>query len=343
MTKPVRLAFLLLAACAPLAASAAEPLFAPVHREDFADPFVVEHKGEYIAYSTNRGLNLPMLSSRDLVRWQVVMDPANPKKPLDGLPELGAWARKDFTWAPEVMEVGGRWLLYYTARDRRKDVQCIGLAVADNPRGPYRDTRAEPFICQPDLGGTIDANPFRDLDGRLYVYFKNDGNNVGKPTELWGQALSPDGMATVGAAVSLKMTNDKPWEAHVIEAPTMVRTPVGYTMLYSANHYGWETHQRLSPYAMGYATCSGPLGPCADGAENPILHSYNDKKAGCLSGPGHQAVVVVNRKAYLAFHAWAATSGCRIADKKRYLYVAPVGFTAAGKPVVSPGLRAPPR
>ncbi|HEX6375834.1 MAG TPA: glycoside hydrolase family 43 protein [Allosphingosinicella sp.] len=342
MNRPARLAafaLALLGAAAPAAAAKEPPLFVPVYQQDFADPSIVEHRGEYIGYATNRGLNLPMITSRDLVNWEVVKDPGNPGKPLDGMPELGAWAREDFTWAPEVTKIGGRWVLYYTARHRKKDIQCIGVATSADPRGPFRDALAEPLVCQPELGGTIDANLFRDTDDKLYLYFKNDGNHVAKPTELWGQRLSADGTGLVGAPVRLGMTNDKPWEAHVIEAPTMVRTATGYTMLYSANHYGWETHQRLSPYAMGYAICAGPMGPCTDAPDNPILHSFNDRKAGCLSGPGHQVIFRGHDRYYIGFHAWAATPGCRPLDKKRYLYIAPIGFTAAGKPVISPSLR----
>ena len=36
---------------------------------------------------------------------------------------------------------------------------------------------AEPLVCQTALGGSIDPDPFRDSDGILYLYFKNDGNN----------------------------------------------------------------------------------------------------------------------------------------------------------------------
>jgi beta-xylosidase len=331
-----RLLFLL-ALLLPAAAPAQEgPAFVPVFEEDFADPFVVEHNGEYLAYSTNRGANLPMARSKDLVAWSRVRTPGGEMH--DAMPKLGAWAREGLTWAPEVMKVGPKWLVYYTARDKRKDLQCLGVAAAADPLGPFVDSSPEPIVCQSDLGGTIDANPFRDADGKLYLYYKNDGNARGKPTHIWGQRLSADGMRVEGEPVAL-LKNDAKWEAHAIEAPTMVRRSGGYTMLFSANHFGWEKDQRLSAYAMGYAVCKGPLGPCSDAAENPILYSYNDKKAGCLSGPGHQAFFMGGGKPYLAFHAWAATRGCRKLDAWRYLYVAPVGFTAAGKPVVSPSLR----
>src|SRR5687768_17413982 len=118
-------------------AVAAEPSFVPVFRDNFPDPHIVEHQGEFVAYATNAGINLPILTSRDLVRWTPVMRPDDPKKRLDGMPDLAPWVKEGFTWAPEVMKVGGKWLLYYTANHRKRDVQCLGVAVADNPQGPF--------------------------------------------------------------------------------------------------------------------------------------------------------------------------------------------------------------
>ena len=324
-------------------ASAPEPPFVPVYATDFPDPFIVEHRGEFLAFSTNSGgVNLPIASSRDLVNWSVATDPAQPGKPLDAMPVLAPWVEKGRTWAPEVIEIGGRWLLYYTARHGKKDVQCVGVAAATDPRGPFRDSSAEPLVCQEELGGTIDAHPFRDSDGKLYLYYKNDGNNprFRKPTDIWAQGLSPDGTALVGKPVAL-LRNDKKWEAHVIESPTMARTPSGYTMLFSAHHFGWEDDQRLSAYAIGYATCTGPMGPCTDAPENPILYSYNEREAGCLSGPGHQTIFQARQRSFIAFHAWAANRGCRNLNKGRYMYIAPLSWTAAGKPVIAPSLRPP--
>jgi beta-xylosidase len=333
MPSPFALALLLLAA-APV-----EPPLVPVYKTDSPDPFIVEHEGEYLAYSTNSGAtNLPIASSRDLVAWTPVADPAKPKKRLDAMPVLAPWVEQGRTWAPEVLRLGSRWLLYYTARDRKKQLQCVGVAAADNPRGPFRDTSSEPLVCQKGLGGTIDANPFRDADGKLYLYFKNDGNAVRKPTHIWGLSLSADGMSVSGEPFAL-LTNDQKWEAHVVEAPTMVRRPDGgYTMFYSANHFGWEPDQRLSAYAMGYATCRTPRGPCTDSADNPILHSYNDKQAGCLSGPGHQMLFETRGRHFIAFHAWSATASCGRADKGRYMYIAPLRWQG-GKPILARSLR----
>jgi beta-xylosidase len=318
-------------------AAFAEPSFVPVYETNFPDPHVMWAGGEFIAYSTNDGINLPMATSKDLVRWAPVMDPTQPGKRLDGMPVLAPWAKEGFTWAPEVERIGGKYLLYYTASSRKLKSQCVGVAVADGPRGPFRDTSPAPLVCQSSLGGTIDADVFRDGTGQLYLYYKNDGNRVGKPSHIWGQRLSANGLAVLGQPVALAR-DSKAWEQKLVEAPSMVRAPTGYQLFYSGGYFGWNEGQSVSPYAMGYATCSGPLGPCAPSPDNPVLHSFVDRTAGCISGPGHQSVFTVGTRTFIAFHAWAATRGCRKAADKRYLYVAPLSWRN-GKPVIGQSLR----
>lgn len=324
---------LLSGAAAP---AADHPLFVPVFEENFPDPFVIEHGGEFIAYSTNDGPNLPMATSRDLVTWSFVRDGDGKKR--DGLPKLGSWAKPGFTWAPEVLKLGDKWLLYYTASDRKRNAQCIGVAVASDPKGPFVDTRSEPILCQEELGGAIDANPFRDKDGKLYLYWKTDGNRVRRPTDLWGAELAPDGLSLAGKPVDLGLSDAEGWKQRVIEAPTMIRTPDGLAMLYSAGYFGWNDDQRLSPYSMTFALCSGPLGPCRDGSPKPLLHSFSDKVIGCVSGPGHQSVFRAQGGTFISFHGWATASNCRKGKDARYLYIAPFGWEN-GKPELAPSLR----
>lgn len=317
------------------AAAIAAPAFVPVFKENFPDAFVLQYGAQFIAYSTNDGPNVPMATSTDLVHWAFVGD-ANGKK-RDALPRLGSWAKEGFTWAPEVVQLRDKYLLYYTASDVKRNAQCIGVAASSDPLGPFVDDRAEPIVCQTELGGSIDADAFRDADGVFYLYFKSDGNRIGKHTAIWGQQLSADGLSVVGQPVEL-IHDDKQWEQRLVEAPTMVRSPAGYELFFSAAYFGWNGNQQQSPYGMGYATCAGPLGPCTKSADNPILHSFYDRQAGCLSGPGHQSIFTVGTHTLISFHAWEASSGCRKVDDRRYLYVAPI-FWKDGKPHIAPSLR----
>lgn len=335
-----RATFQRLAVCAAgllCTAAAPDSSFVPVFTENFPDPFVILHGSEFVAYSTNDGPNVPVATSPDLVHWSFAADPAQPGRRRDALPRLGSWAKQGFTWAPEVLQLGSRFLLYYTASDRRKDAQCIGVAIASDPLGPFVDNAAEPIVCQTDLGGSIDADAFRDDDGKLYLYFKNDGNRVGKHSSIWGQMLAPDGLSVVGQPTAL-ISDDKEWEQRLVEAPTMVHSPIGYELFFSAAFFGWNPEQRLSPYGMGYSSCAGPLGPCTKSPDNPILHSFKERQAGCLSGPGHQSIFRVGDRHFMSFHAWAATRDCRKAGDKRELYIAPI-FWKDGKPQIAPSLR----
>ena len=324
-------------ACVGTASTAAsDPSFVPVFRENFPDAFVLLHNGQFIAYATNNGPNVPMAISKDLVHWAFVGDASG--KQRDALPQLGSWAKTGFTWAPEVLQLGSRYLLYYTASDKRKNMQCLGVASAADPLGPFVDGNPEPIVCQTALGGSIDASPFRDSDGKLYLYFKNDGNRVHARTSLWAQPLAVDGMSVTGQPVEV-IKDDQGWEERVVEAPTMVKSPAGYEIFFSGGFFGWNPEEGgLSPYAMGYASCSGPMGPCKPARENPLLHSFNDREAGCLSGPGHQSIFTVGQRTFISFHAWEATSGCRKQDDRRYLYVAPI-FWKDGKPQIGRSLR----
>ncbi len=311
----------------------------PVFETNFPDPFILPHRDGFLAYATNpegTAANVPMARSTNLVDWEFVRDAAALH---DAMPNLPPWAREGWTWAPEVVPHGDHYLLYFTAKERRSDLQCIGVAKSADPLGPFTSDATAPLVCQRENGGTIDPNVFVDDDGKRYLYFKNDGNHpdFGQKTDIFVQPLSQDGLALIDEPVAL-LTNDRPWEEHVIESPTMVRQGDGYVMFFSANHFGWEPHQRLSPYAMGYARCEGPLGPCVDAPENPILHSYNDRKAGCLSGPGHQAVFEAGGRQFIVFHAHIATSGCRRTTRGRQMYIAPL-LWRDGTPQIGISLR----
>jgi beta-xylosidase len=257
----------------------------PVYDQDFPDPAVLRVGAQYYAYGTQGGgSNVQVLTSPDLTRWS----PAP-----DALPRLGSWASGGKTWAPEVLAVGGKYVLFYTEQDQTSGKQCIGRAQSDKPGGPFVDDRRAPLVCQVELGGSIDPNPIRAADGALYLYWKNDGNCCGKPVQLWAQRLSPDAASLPGAPVAL-LTNTKSWQGNLIEAPEMVSHDGRYFLFYSANDYGSDK------YAVGYASCQGPTGPCADRSAEPLLSS-----APAAAGPGHNFVLdLPDGSSVMFFHAW---------------------------------------
>jgi beta-xylosidase len=261
----------------------------PVYAGDFPDPYVLPVGSVYYAYSTNAGLrNVPTLRSSDLVNWEPVGD---------ALPVLPAWAEagRRLTWAPAVLALEGGYLLLYTARDHRSGRQCIGRAESSTPTGPFTDGSGTPFICQADLGGSIDASVVRDSAGELYVIWKNDGNCCGQAVSLWSQRLSADGRTLLGLPVEI-LRQDQAWEGSLIEGPTMWEAEGTWHLLYSANR--WNTDQ----YATGYAECDSPLGPCGKPMTTPLIASDAE-----TSGPGGAEVFIdLEGHRWLAYHGWTA-------------------------------------
>jgi beta-xylosidase len=297
----------------------------PVLRRNFPDPFLLEAEGRIYAYATNSaGVRVQVSSSDDLQHWSA---------PNEGLTRLPAWvnqSRPD-VWAPEVMRVDSHYVLYFSARSaslKRPDGVgrlCIGTAASKQPDRDFVPHDA-PLICDEFEEGVIDVSPFRDA-GRLYLYYKNDGNCCERQTWIMARELDATGLATVGEATRLGVTNDQPWEGHVIEAPTMLKHEGAYYLFYSANAYD------KADYAVGYARCDGPLGPCKDASTQPLLRT--PAQAVDWFGPGHQSVLRLQGRMMIAYHAWnVLPNGQR--DSCRAMHIDELEWTAAGEPFVEP-------
>ena len=260
----------------------------PVYPEDFPDPYVLPVGDDYYAYATTNGTttNIRVMRSEDLLAWEELGD---------ALPALPEWSvlNAGYTWAPGVTQIEDQFLMYYVARDADADRQCIGVAVSEDADGPFTDPNDEAFICQTELGGSIDAYPFQDDDGRLYLLWKNDGNCCNLEVALWIQELSPDGMTLLGEPVKL-IVRDQPWERPLIENPAMVKHNGKYYLFYSGNW--WESHQ----YAIGYAVCETVTGPCEKPLDEPWFEYENP-----VMGPGGQAFFTDEEgNLWMAYHAW---------------------------------------
>jgi beta-xylosidase len=290
----------------------------PVLQQDFPDPDILQVGDTYYAYATNSaGKNVQVARSTDLVQWTVLSD---------AMPALAPWVDigNASVWAPGVVQIGSQFVMYYTARDSASGRQCIGVATATKPEGHYKDTNSQAMVCDVDQGGDIDAYPLAD-NGKLYLYWKNDGNCCGVPTHLYGQELSADGQQRVGPPVSLLET-DQGWEGPLIEAPQMLPHAGKYYLFFSANGYAGAN------YAVGYAACQAALGPCtaAPEPENPILKSKMDGPP-LVIGPGGETFAQVGDQTWIVYHAWNVVGGTR--GDARYMWIDRLDWKS-DKPVV---------
>lgn len=257
----------------------------PVYASNAADPFGLVVGDAVYVYTTNTSAHtMPVLRSTDLVDWELVGD---------AMPAIGPWVRPGRHWAPEILSLAhDRHLAYYTAANAATGRQAVGVAVADNPVGPFVDRSDGPLVDQAAIGGAIDASPFVDADGSLYLLWKNDGNALSQRSWIWGQRLSADGLSLVGEAAQL-LTHDVDWEGKLVEAPFLWRRGSTYLLFYAANAFDQPD------YAQGYAVGTSPLGPFVKPAATPFLASG----AGA-AGPGHASMIEVDGRTWLLYHAW---------------------------------------
>ena len=283
----------------------------PVIDQDFPDPDVLEVDDTYYAYATNDGTeNVQVATSTDLESWEVSDE--------DALPELPSWIIPGKTWAPEVTQIGSTFVMYTTTTNFDPTLQCIAVATADAPEGPFEIVGDEMLVCPEDEGGAIDAATFLDEDGTRYLLWKNDGNCCGLDTWLQIAPLSEDGLSLSGETTKL-VKQDQPWEGNLVEAPTLVERDGTYVLMYSANDYGGDA------YAVGYATGESPTGPFTK-AEDPLLTT--DGTEGRYIGPGGQDVVTApDGSDRLLFHSWD------VAFTQRGVNVLPLAWED-GRPVV---------
>jgi beta-xylosidase len=269
----------------------------PVHAGDFPDPFIVRAADGYHAYASNGEGNIQQLRSRDLARWE---------RMPDAMPQLPAWAAPGRTWAPSLLERGGKWVLYFSAQHAASARQCIGAAVAGEPSGPFVGGAA-PLACADDADlGAIDPSPFVAADGTPYLLWSACCNGA----RILSQRLSADGLSAVEVPRAL-IRADQPWEAGIVEAPSMLKEGGRLVLLYSANR--WQGRQ----YAIGLAECEGPSGPCRKPADAPWIQS-----AGDMAGPGGQEFFRDGwGRAWLAYHAWSAERASYSAGGVRSLRV----------------------
>ncbi len=285
----------------------------PVYPFDFPDPDLIDVGSTSYGYGTNAaGGNVQIIESTDLTHFALVGD---------ALPELPDWATPGDTWAPGVFELGSRFVMFYATDDGR--TECISVATATSPIGPFVDHSTGPLLCQRTLGGSIDPSPYLSASGAPYLTWKSNGGS-GQPATVWAQALSTSGTALApGSAPVALLQPTQSWEGGVVEGPFMWSSDGAYDLFYSANN--WDS----ADYAEGVATCAGPLGPCTKPLAGPILTSQAS-----FAGPGGASVFLdAQGNPQIAFHGWLpAAVGY---PNARLLFIRPLSFTGA-TPTVGP-------
>ncbi|MBM3663071.1 MAG: hypothetical protein FJW94_09360 [Actinobacteria bacterium] len=278
----------------------------PILPVPLADPFLLTEPDANYVYATNTTTaNIPVYRSD-------ASDTGSVDYLGDALPEVPAWTVKGFQWAPSVYAVGdGTFVMYYStpqppATDGSPRRQCISRATSSAAGGPFVDDSPGPMICPVDKGGAIDPSVFIDGD-TLYLLWKGDGDCCNLPTIIYSQPLSIDGLSTAGPPTEL-IRDTQPWEANLVEAPSMITANGKNVLFYSANN--WSTPN----YAIGVAVCDSVNGPCVKPLQKPWLASID-----YYSGPGGQEFFNTDGRVWMIHHGFLPGEASSIGTRRLYL------------------------
>jgi arabinan endo-1,5-alpha-L-arabinosidase len=190
----------LAAACGASGPTYTNPVFEPI----LADPGVVRaDDGTWYAFGTEDDWGdgagsrpIPIVRSEDLITWEHVGE-AFERRPR--------W-KDGYLWAPEVIEHGGRYLMYYAVSVWGDPDPGIGVAVADEPAAPFEDMG--PLFLSSEIGVDNSIDPaIVDTDDGLHLVW-------GSFHGIYVVELSDDGLEVVSDPV--RIAGDA-WEAVKIE------------------------------------------------------------------------------------------------------------------------------
>ena len=159
----------------------------PVLPGQYADPDIDYFDGKFWIYPTTDGFSgwsgnyFHAFSSTDLVNWTdegVILDVNKDHQPTtdgDENTAISPWSVGS-AWAPTIEKKNGKYYFYYCAK-LPNGTSAIGVAVADNPAGPYK-AADQPLVTRTmegvTVGQAIDPSIFTDPNtGKSYILYGN--------------------------------------------------------------------------------------------------------------------------------------------------------------------------
>lgn len=298
----------------------------------FGDPFILKaSNGKFYMYGTG-GVDdgFRACVSPDLVRWEELGRVYQGNTP-------DSWGVANF-WAPEVYEIKGKYYMLFSADWRENPAGelenfRIGVAVADQPEGPFLDVMNRPIF---DPGyPVIDANLYCEGD-KMYLYYSRccykhpvESEVAGwakaqgwyseiEESWVYGVEVKPDFSGVSGEPQRLlcppqKMNDPQAeWESRSVtsheinrrwtEGSFILKHNGLYYLMYSANYFGGEN------YAVGYAVGESPLGAFVKAENNPVLQK-NTASGGNVTGTGHCMVLDADGQRYCVYHGRTKETG----------------------------------
>jgi beta-xylosidase len=251
-----------------------------------ADPHAEVIDGKVWIFPTHytNSLSFRAFESADLKQWRE-HGPILNFQEIDWIRDDGR--RRHGPWAPCLAEKDGKYFFYYSVGPQTpQHPSRIGVAVADSPSGPFKDS-GQPLLTGGNGFEAIDPFVFHDqASGVRYFYAGGSDGSKLRVFELADDMLSF--RREVGVETPPKFT----------EGACIHHHAELYHFTYS--HGGW----RDASYSVHYATSTTPVGPWK--YRGPILESNDHHK-----GPGHHSIIRFPGEEdwLIVYHRWNNREG----------------------------------
>lgn len=241
----------------------------PVFPGWYADPEGIIFNNTYWIYPTysapyDKQVFLDAFSSPDLIQWTKhsrIVDTSAIK-----------WAKRAL-WAPAIVEKKNKYYLFFGANDIQSNQEKggIGVAVADEPAGPFRDLLGKPLVDQFHNGAQpIDQFVFKDSTGAYYLIYGGWRHcNIARLNDdFTGFIPFEDG------TIFKEITPEG-----YVEGPFMFIRNGKYYFMWSEG--GWTGPD----YSVAYAIADSPFGPFKR------IDKILQQDPGIATGAGHHSVI----------------------------------------------------
>ncbi|MEO7991695.1 MAG: glycoside hydrolase family 43 protein [Chryseolinea sp.] len=253
----------------------------PIFSGWYADPEGIIIKNKFWIYPTysapyDEQVFMDAFSSTDLITWTKhsrIIDTTSVK-----------WAKKAM-WAPAIVEKDGKYFLFFGANDVHEgEVGGIGVAVAKQPQGPFKDLLGKPLINEIKNGAQpIDQFVFKDKDGQYYMIYGGWGhcNIIKLKNDFTGFVPHSDG-------TTFKEITPKDY----VEGPIMFIRNNKYYFMWSEGGWGGPN------YKVAYAISDSMFGPFER------IGTVLQQDATVATGAGHHSVMKHPTKDlwYIVYH-----------------------------------------
>lgn len=260
------------------------------------------------AFGKNEGCG-NFARSEDMVNWELVKEDVWSDQTAAII-----WAGSTHCWAPQVVKLNGKWLMYITGYTSAQQ-SMIRVLSFDGPF-PSEDGKVGPWVLENILIDSRDnkikdnIDPFVQKDpatGKVWLFFGSTDGCYRVELKEDGLSLADNAEYTHVAGLTIEQdpSRDKVFEGIYL----YYRSPYWYCFV-SSGHYSDSSYQLKVGRSMSL------MGPFVDKNGCPMTAGYaatllsTPNNSGTFWGPGHNAEIFADAdgRTYIYYHAHSSLS-----------------------------------